>query len=199
MTTKLIKLNGERRDAAENRARILAAATKLFDQQGVEKTSMKQIANEAQVGSGTLYRRFKNKSDLSLALIKDNIRQLFSDIEDYLSNSDTDQPTQRLKEVLRLFIAFREKKEQLLTGVEGTSKINSLADKLNGPIFGRLHEIFVALFKEIIGPQSIVDPVFRADLLVTALSHDYYSYQRNVRHYSSEQILNQLYRLLVVE
>ena len=54
----------ERRDASENRQRILKAAQKLFDKYGVEQVSMNQIASEAQVGSATLYRRYSNKSEL---------------------------------------------------------------------------------------------------------------------------------------
>jgi len=48
----------ERRDAAENRQRILNTALKLFEQNGVEQVSMNQIAAEAQIGPGTLYRRY---------------------------------------------------------------------------------------------------------------------------------------------
>ena len=53
----------ERRDAAENRQRILNAALKLFEQNGVEQVSMNQIAIEAQIGPGTLYRRYRDKSE----------------------------------------------------------------------------------------------------------------------------------------
>jgi AcrR family transcriptional regulator len=34
---------------------------------------MNQIASEAQVGSGTLYRRYRNKGELCFDLIKHNI------------------------------------------------------------------------------------------------------------------------------
>jgi AcrR family transcriptional regulator len=44
----------ERRDAAENRQRILNAALRLLEQNGVEQVSMNQIATEAQIGPGTL-------------------------------------------------------------------------------------------------------------------------------------------------
>jgi len=52
----------ERRDAAENRQRILATAIRLFEQFGVEQVSMNQIATEAGIGPGTLYRRYRNKA-----------------------------------------------------------------------------------------------------------------------------------------
>jgi hypothetical protein len=43
--SETIRIRLERRDAAENRQRILKAALKLFEQYGVEQVSMNQIIN----------------------------------------------------------------------------------------------------------------------------------------------------------
>jgi AcrR family transcriptional regulator len=59
----------ERADAARNRAKILAAASRLFEEKGVDEVSMDQIASEAQVGKGTLFRRFGDKAGLAAALL----------------------------------------------------------------------------------------------------------------------------------
>ena len=55
----------ERADAARNRRRILAAAEKLFAENGVSCTSMDAIAAEAGVGKGTLFRRFGDRASLA--------------------------------------------------------------------------------------------------------------------------------------
>lgn len=55
----------ERADAARNRAKVLAAATKLFAEEGVEAVSMDAVAAEAGVGKGTLFRRFGDKAGLA--------------------------------------------------------------------------------------------------------------------------------------
>lgn len=60
----------ERSDAARNRERILCTAKRLFDQRGVTNVSMDEIAADAEVGKGTLYRRFGDRSGLALALLE---------------------------------------------------------------------------------------------------------------------------------
>lgn len=56
-----------RADAARNRERILAAAARVFADQGLEAT-LDEIAAEAGVGIGTVYRRFASKDELVDAL-----------------------------------------------------------------------------------------------------------------------------------
>ncbi|MEV3937991.1 helix-turn-helix domain-containing protein [Glycomyces sp. NPDC049804] len=59
----------ERADAARNRAAILDAAARLFNEHGVEAVSMDQVAAAAGVGKGTLFRRFGDKAGLAAALL----------------------------------------------------------------------------------------------------------------------------------
>jgi AcrR family transcriptional regulator len=66
----------ERADAARNRRRILAAADRLFTKNGVAGVSMDQIAAEACVGKGTLFRRFGDRAGLALALVDERERAL---------------------------------------------------------------------------------------------------------------------------
>lgn len=190
-----ISTRAERSDAAENRQRILKAAVTLFEQSGVEQVSMNQIAIAAQVGSGTLYRRYRDKSELCLDLIKDNIELLFEDIALYLNQHMEEPPNQRLKEVLRLFIRFRESKAQLLTGVEDSvaSITKRHNDRTHSPIYNELHQLFVTLFDEMSDMDKInPNSTFRADMLLTTLRSDSYVFQRDVRGYTPEMFLEQL-------
>jgi AcrR family transcriptional regulator len=61
-----------RRDAAENRDRLVAAAVEVFDTQGLD-ASVTEIARVAGVGMGTLYRRFPTKDALVEALVHDQL------------------------------------------------------------------------------------------------------------------------------
>ncbi|MDP4083705.1 MAG: TetR/AcrR family transcriptional regulator [Bacillota bacterium] len=183
----------ERRDAAENRQRILNTAHKLFEQHGVEQVSMNQIANEAQIGSGTLYRRYRNKGEVCLDLIKDHVVLLFEDIEAFLEENRGIPASQRFKGLLHLFIQFREKKSQLLKGVEESVSSNQSKPLTLGPIYQELHQLFFDLFEEMKGSNpSRPDSIFLADMMLRALSSESYLFQREVRGYSPEIILEQL-------
>lgn len=72
----------ERADAARNRLRVLAAAERLFQARGVTGVTMDDIAAEAQVGKGTLYRRFGDKGGLAVALLDERERELQAGILD---------------------------------------------------------------------------------------------------------------------
>ncbi|RYL90856.1 TetR/AcrR family transcriptional regulator [Sporolactobacillus sp. THM7-4] len=195
---KIFHKRTERRDAAENRQRILDAALKLFNQSGVGQVSMNQIATEAKIGPGTLYRRYRNKGELCLDLIKDNVVLLFEDIDTYLEENREESPSLRFKAVLSLFLRFRENKAQLLKGVEDSMSTNSGNPLTNSPIYNELHQIFVNLFEEIYPPESTrVKNAFRADMLLLALRSDSYLFQREVRGYSSEMILEQIYSIFI--
>ena len=58
-----------RRDAEINLGRILSAARDVFAEEGYE-ASMEAIAARAEVGVGTLYRRFPTKADLLDAVVR---------------------------------------------------------------------------------------------------------------------------------
>jgi len=66
-----------RRDAAENRQRLLDAAGRVFAEQGPD-AGVDEVAREAGVGMGTLYRRFANKQALIDELVGELRRELLA-------------------------------------------------------------------------------------------------------------------------
>jgi AcrR family transcriptional regulator len=60
----------ERADARANRARLVEAARAVFSERGLA-AEMKEIAERAGVGVGTIYRNFPSKEDLVLAIMRD--------------------------------------------------------------------------------------------------------------------------------
>ncbi|WP_405156764.1 TetR/AcrR family transcriptional regulator [Paenibacillus sp. FSL K6-0108] len=183
----------ERRDAAENRQRILNVASKLFELHGVERISMNQIASEAQIGAGTLYRRYRNKSELCMDLIKDNAALFFKDVEIYLLENGNRPPSERLRGLLTLFIKFREKNADLLLGIENEVYQGS-ESRTSSPLYEQLHQQLFELFEEMAteSEESQAISLFKTDMLLTAMSNDSYLFQKNVRGNSPERIVEQL-------
>ena len=66
----------ERADAARNRARVLAAAERLFLEHDGREVTMEQLAAAAGVGKGTLYRRYPDVASIALALLDEHERLL---------------------------------------------------------------------------------------------------------------------------
>src|SRR5207237_9876084 len=64
-----------RADARRNREAVIAAAKKLFADQGLD-AQMPDVAKAAKVGVGTVYRHFPTKDDLIAALVADRFARL---------------------------------------------------------------------------------------------------------------------------
>ena len=72
-----------------HRQNILAAAEKLFLAKGFDKTTMDDIAKEAQYSKATLYVYFKNKDEIINSLTLESMKQLYEHLhEAYEHHSD---------------------------------------------------------------------------------------------------------------
>ncbi|GAA3154594.1 TetR/AcrR family transcriptional regulator [Nonomuraea roseoviolacea subsp. carminata] len=65
----------ERADAARNRRRIIDVASRLVAERGAHQLSLDEVAREAGVGVGTVYRRFGDRTGLVFALIDEHERR----------------------------------------------------------------------------------------------------------------------------
>ncbi|NED22229.1 helix-turn-helix transcriptional regulator, partial [Streptomyces sp. SID9913] len=65
-----------RADAARNRARLLEAAARLVAERGADGLTMEAVAVAANVGKGTVFRRFGDRTGLLSALLDHSERKL---------------------------------------------------------------------------------------------------------------------------
>jgi AcrR family transcriptional regulator len=77
-----------RRDAAENRERLLAAAAELFAARGLDVT-LNDIAHHAGVGVATAYRRFANKAEVIDALFEERLQAIAELAGESLAETDS--------------------------------------------------------------------------------------------------------------
>lgn len=79
------KLHRKVRERLTHRKEILSAAEKLFAAKGFFPTTMSEIAQEAQFGTGTLYKYFKSKEDLYFTLIEEKTEEINQLVKSELS------------------------------------------------------------------------------------------------------------------
>jgi AcrR family transcriptional regulator len=112
----------ERADAARNRVRILDAAARLFATRGVSEVSMDDIAAEAGVGKGTVYRRFTDRGELAVALLGSRAEAL----QHHLLGGDPPlgpgaPPSDRLVAFVEEYLAFQARNLELVLLSETSS------------------------------------------------------------------------------
>ncbi len=88
MTVQLQRLTREE-SRAQTRERLLAAATDLFSERGVNGASVEQIAERAGYSRGAFYSNFADKQELVLALLEQRTQREYAEVEELGSESDT--------------------------------------------------------------------------------------------------------------
>lgn len=160
----------ERADAARNRARALDAARHLFAERGVENVTMDDIAAEARVGKGTLYRRFGDRAGLAIALLDDEERGLQ---EAVLTGPPPighgAAPRERLTAFIAAYIDHLERTWELQTIAESPP-----GARYRSAVYGFWRAHVTGLLRE----GGVDDPGLTADVVLAPLAIDLYNHLR---------------------
>lgn len=167
----------ERADAARNRARVLAAAERLFAARGVDAVSMDDVARAAGVGKGTLYRRFKDKSGLAAALLNERETELQTKM---LSGPPPlgpgAPPNDRLAAFIAAYVAYVDRHLELVD----LSQTASPGARLRTGA----HRLWRHHCQILLTAAGVPDAGVRADILLAALTAE------QVRHWRRDQRLS---------
>src|ERR1700739_1278115 len=120
---KQVSVRKPRTDAQRNRERILEVAKEAFTRSGAN-TSLDDIAREAGVGAGTLYRHFPTRDALIEAVYRTEVEKLAAAEKKF---SETMPPIKALRAWMLLFVGYISAKPiiapALNTLVGGPSKL----------------------------------------------------------------------------
>src|SRR5258707_14602452 len=112
-----------RTDAQRNRGRILEVAREAFARHGAN-TSLDDIAKEADVGAGTLYRHFPTRNALIEAVYRTEVEKLAAAEQKF---AETMPPIEALRAWMLVFVDYIATKQiiapALNTFVGGTAKL----------------------------------------------------------------------------
>ena len=103
----------ERADARANRGRLIAAAEAVLRERGLD-AEMKEIAERAGLGVGTIYRNFPTKEDLVAAIVGEVIDRIEANID---TAGRIEDPVEAIRHLLRDGFAVTERYGDLLMTV----------------------------------------------------------------------------------
>ena len=198
----------ERGDAAEHRQRVLDSAQRLFAEHGVEAVSMHQIALDAGIGQGTLYRRYRHKGELCMDLMREHHEQFAEEVAALFAQTENAPVLERLDGLLLKMVALLEDQVTFLGPVGGTMTED---DRCNEP--GRssdfsfqqstwhlwLLELLSGVLTDAVerGELAPLDVPFTVDTMLAVLNPPFYRYQRLERGFSQERISQGLRRIYI--
>src|SRR5215472_8005899 len=161
-------LRKPRVDAERNRVRILEVAKEAFTRSGAN-ASLDDIAKQADVGPGTLYRHFPSRDALLDAVYKTEVEKLAAAEGEF---ARTMPPIEALRAWMLLFIDYIATKKIIAPAlnalVGGPSKVVEAS-------YAQIHEAIRALVKRAINSGEVrrdLDPV---DLLKALVGVSYVS------------------------
>jgi TetR/AcrR family transcriptional regulator, repressor of fatR-cypB operon len=93
------------------RERILAAALKLFVEQGYFNTNVPDLSRESRCSVGSIYHNFKNKEEVAVALYQECIKAFRESIEAALSNQKDIEKV--IKQLVQSFLIFSEMNQHI--------------------------------------------------------------------------------------
>jgi AcrR family transcriptional regulator len=172
----------ERADARRNRERILCAVGRLVDERGIDGVSMDDVAAEAGVGKGTLYRRFGDRWSLLRALIEEPEREFQ---EQLIRGEPPLGPGAPAEERLRAFGAG------ILALLERHARFILAGDSLpvgryRHPVYAFYRVHVAMLLREIRGDDTTTE--YLVDAVLAALGPELFLYQREILGMSLEEM-----------
>jgi AcrR family transcriptional regulator len=159
-----------RADAARNRARVLAAAERLFAERDPTTVTMGDIASAAGVGRATLYRRFPTTTAIAEALLDEHERELQrSLLKGPPPLGPGASPAVRLATFYEAMVGLLDRHLHLALGAEtGASRFSTGAYG-----FWRAH------VRQLLVAADHPDPDAAVDLLLAPLAPEVFRHQRD--------------------
>jgi AcrR family transcriptional regulator len=128
-----------RADAQRNYQRLLDAAFAAFAEHGADDVSLEEIARQAGVGIGTLYRHFPTRQALLEAVYRDQVDAMRAKADELLRS---DSPGEALAEWLRALAAFSSTKRSLTSALlETLGKDSEVLSACSSVIWGAADEL----------------------------------------------------------
>lgn len=115
-----------------NRDNIIRAARELFDTKGIEKTTMDDIARQADYSKSTIYVYFKSKEEIYNAIVRDYLDILIGEIE--ISISESEDFEESYFGLCDCLVRFEEKYPRYYSSLMGEENVTNSRKRDSGAV-----------------------------------------------------------------
>lgn len=115
-----------------NRDNIIRAARELFDTKGIEKTTMDDIARQADYSKSTIYVYFKSKEEIYNAIVRDYLDILIGEIE--ISISESEDFEESYFGLCDCLVRFEEKYPRYYSSLMGEENVTNSRKRNSGAV-----------------------------------------------------------------
>ncbi|MFJ8235412.1 TetR/AcrR family transcriptional regulator [Ureibacillus sp. NPDC094379] len=173
--------------------KVLNAAKELFIQNGVATVNMHQIAQTAKVGQASLYRQYRNLSDICADIVREECQVLIDETQNYLSHANkNDSSLDKLYQVIIKFVAYLEPR---LDWVCEVTRASTNYRPIQSPLYQWMRKICNQILLEAVekGEVAKLDVPFTVEAILGTLNN--VDEQLIHQGYSVERILLGIKRL----
>lgn len=124
---------------------ILDAAARLFAERGFARTSTSQLAREAGVAEGTIFRHFRSKEEILLELLRGLCARITTDVIAYLEVEGPQTGLEKITAALRACYVFIRKNRSVFA--LALRDAPGCYNEPDSPTFERLREVYSLLFE----------------------------------------------------
>ncbi|TVX96904.1 TetR/AcrR family transcriptional regulator [Cohnella terricola] len=195
------KSGGKTASGTEYHRRILDAAARLMERNGIDSVNMYQIAQEAGIGQGTLYRRYEHPGEIYSELLRTSMEQFVDRLEAQLE-LDGDSSAAilgRLRDAIERAVDYIDDHVDLLDSINCmyAGKKSSMLDKR--PVMIRLRTLVTSYLDLAVerGETREIDVTLTTSFLLAALGPGQYMYHRDTMGYTKERYLAEVVRLFI--
>ena len=173
--------------------KVLSAAKGLCIQKGVNAVNMHQIAQAAKIGQASLYRQYKNMSDICADIVREESCVLIDETKKYLiATNGKESSLDKLYQVIVKFVAYLEHRVDWICEV---TRASTNYRPIQSPLYQWMRKICTELLLEAVEKSEIteVDVPFTVESILGTLNNidDQLLYQG----YSIERILAGIKRI----
>lgn len=140
--TRLRWGNDAPEDSTAARERLIDAAERCIDRYGLSKTTLEDVASEAQVSRATIYRYFDNRDELVLeVMLRELERQFDTSLADFVNGADTPEKAGR---------AIVDAAMYLLTTIRRSPKLQVFLNREGGSVTATIAGASQAFFGAVV-------------------------------------------------